>query len=264
MCSSDLLKAADVARLADAYRFSEAAHAGQLRQSGEPYISHPVAVAEILADWRLDGQALVAALLTRLPTVPNTEHVPMRVMREHLRSPKVRVGLWIPSVPGFALGVLTLSGTYRLDEVGAGATVIAIAFSGIAVINVFVAPKIGQASDRLGRRRPLMLALAVAGIAVVLIAAAAFEVSTVALIAIAGAFMLAVAGPGLALVGDGIHEEGGDPAHATFLMNLFWGPSAALGAIAAGLVHGSIGAEVSLLMLAAIVALSFVFVRRLA
>ncbi len=57
------LKAADVARLADAYRFSEAAHAGQLRQSGEPYISHPVAVAEILADWRLDGQALVAALL---------------------------------------------------------------------------------------------------------------------------------------------------------------------------------------------------------
>ena len=210
------------------------------------------------------GQGLVAALLTRLPTVPNTEHAPMRVMWSHLRSQKVRVGLWITSVPGFALGVLTLSGTYRLDEVGAGATVIAIAFSGIAVINVFVAPKIGQASDRLGRRRPLMLALAVAGIAVVLIAAAAFEVSTVALIAIAGAFMLAVAGPGLALVGDGIHEEGGDPAHATFLMNLFWGPSAALGAIAAGLVHGSIGAEISLLMLAAVAAASFLFVRRLA
>ena len=210
------------------------------------------------------GQALVAALLTRLPTVPNTEHVPMRVMREHLRSPKVRVGLWITSVPGFALGVLTLSGTYRLDEVGAGATVIAIAFSGIAVINVFVAPRIGQASDRLGRRRPLMLALVVAGVAVVLIAAAAFEVSTVALIAIAGAFLLAIAGPGLALVGDGIREAGGDPAHATFLMNVCWGPSAALGAIAAGLVHGSIGAEISLLMLAAIAALSFLFVRRLA
>ncbi|HSG76063.1 MAG TPA: bifunctional (p)ppGpp synthetase/guanosine-3',5'-bis(diphosphate) 3'-pyrophosphohydrolase [Burkholderiales bacterium] len=57
------LKKADIARLADAYRFSEAAHAGQKRQSGDPYISHPLAVAEILAGWRLDGQALMAALL---------------------------------------------------------------------------------------------------------------------------------------------------------------------------------------------------------
>jgi guanosine-3',5'-bis(diphosphate) 3'-pyrophosphohydrolase len=57
------LKPKDVARLEDAYRFSEAAHAGQTRQSGEPYISHPLAVAEILADWHLDGQTLMAALL---------------------------------------------------------------------------------------------------------------------------------------------------------------------------------------------------------
>jgi GTP diphosphokinase / guanosine-3',5'-bis(diphosphate) 3'-diphosphatase len=57
------LKPTDVARLTEAYRFSGAAHAGQKRQSGEPYVSHPLAVAEILADWRLDGQALVAALL---------------------------------------------------------------------------------------------------------------------------------------------------------------------------------------------------------
>jgi guanosine-3',5'-bis(diphosphate) 3'-pyrophosphohydrolase len=57
------LKPTDVARLEEAYRFSEAAHAGQTRQSGDPYISHPLAVAEILADWHLDGQTLMAALL---------------------------------------------------------------------------------------------------------------------------------------------------------------------------------------------------------
>src|SRR5438270_3816774 len=57
------LKPKDVAQLAEAYRFSEAAHSGQTRQSGEPYISHPLAVAEILADWHLDGQTLMAALL---------------------------------------------------------------------------------------------------------------------------------------------------------------------------------------------------------
>jgi DHA1 family solute carrier family 18 vesicular amine transporter 1/2 len=202
------------------------------------------------------GQAIVAAFVSRLPTVPNTDHVPMRVMWHYLSSQRVRTGLWITSVPAFALGVLTLSGTYRLTEIGACSTIIAIAFSGIAVINVFVAPRIGKASDRLGRRKPLMLALIVATIALLLITAASFETSTIVLIAIAG--------PGLALVGDGIHELGGDPAQGTFLMNMFWGPAATLGAISAGLVHGSIGSEVSLLMLAVVAASSVVLVRRLA
>jgi GTP pyrophosphokinase len=57
------LKAEDVRQLQSAFEFSEAAHHGQFRQSGEPYISHPVAVASILAQWHLDSQALTAALL---------------------------------------------------------------------------------------------------------------------------------------------------------------------------------------------------------
>jgi GTP diphosphokinase / guanosine-3',5'-bis(diphosphate) 3'-diphosphatase len=57
------LKADDVTRLQRAYEFSEAAHHGQFRKSGEPYISHPLAVAKILAQWHLDPQALTAALL---------------------------------------------------------------------------------------------------------------------------------------------------------------------------------------------------------
>lgn len=208
------------------------------------------------------GQTIVGGLLSRLPTTPNTEHATMRVMRGYLRSSRVRVGLWITSVPGFAIGVLTLSGTYRLNELGAGSTIVAIAFSGMAVINVFVAPRVGRASDRIGRRKPLMLSLIVSTFAILIMVAAAFEVSTIALIAIAGAFMLAIAGPGLALVGDGIAHEGGDPAHATFLMNMCWGPAAALGAISAGLVHDAASAEVSLLMLAAVTTLSFMLVRR--
>jgi len=57
------LKPGEIARVSEAYRYSEAAHAGQTRQSGDPYISHPMAVAEILADWHLDSQTLCAALL---------------------------------------------------------------------------------------------------------------------------------------------------------------------------------------------------------
>jgi len=61
--ASSYLRAEDVRQLQTAYEFSEAAHEGQFRRSGEPYISHPVAVATILAQWHLDPQALTAALL---------------------------------------------------------------------------------------------------------------------------------------------------------------------------------------------------------
>ena len=50
-------------RLVESFRFSDAAHLGQSRQSGDPYISHPLAVAEICCGWRLDVDALMAALL---------------------------------------------------------------------------------------------------------------------------------------------------------------------------------------------------------
>ena len=46
-----------------AYAFGAEAHKGQTRKTGEPYISHPVAVAQELADMRLDAQAIEAAIL---------------------------------------------------------------------------------------------------------------------------------------------------------------------------------------------------------
>ena len=57
------LKPEDIAQLQSAYLFSESAHQGQFRKSGDPYISHPIAVAKILTQWHLDSQALTAALL---------------------------------------------------------------------------------------------------------------------------------------------------------------------------------------------------------
>ncbi|HEY1148135.1 MAG TPA: bifunctional (p)ppGpp synthetase/guanosine-3',5'-bis(diphosphate) 3'-pyrophosphohydrolase [Pseudoduganella sp.] len=53
----------DLKKVKEAYRFSDEMHLGQVRKSGEPYISHPIAVAEICADWKLDAQAIMAALL---------------------------------------------------------------------------------------------------------------------------------------------------------------------------------------------------------
>ncbi|MDP2257397.1 MAG: bifunctional (p)ppGpp synthetase/guanosine-3',5'-bis(diphosphate) 3'-pyrophosphohydrolase [Polaromonas sp.] len=59
----DYLSAADIENVRLAYRFADEAHLGQLRNSGEPYITHPIAVAQQCAEWKLDAQALMAALL---------------------------------------------------------------------------------------------------------------------------------------------------------------------------------------------------------
>ncbi len=52
-----------VDRVREAYDTAESAHKGQKRRSGEPYITHPVAVADILADLRMDGATIAAAIL---------------------------------------------------------------------------------------------------------------------------------------------------------------------------------------------------------
>ena len=61
--ASSYLEPDQVALLKQAYQVARDAHEGQMRTSGEPYITHPVAVARILADMRLDHETLMAALL---------------------------------------------------------------------------------------------------------------------------------------------------------------------------------------------------------
>ena len=60
---SAYLKPQDVEYVREAIAFSHAAHQGQTRQSGDPYVSHPLAVARILTTLHLDAQAIIAALL---------------------------------------------------------------------------------------------------------------------------------------------------------------------------------------------------------
>ena len=59
----DYLDASDIKRVREAFRFADEVHLGQFRASGEPYITHPIAVAGLCAEWKLDAQAIMAALM---------------------------------------------------------------------------------------------------------------------------------------------------------------------------------------------------------
>lgn len=60
---SDYLTPEQVADVRRAYLFSEQAHLGQFRRNGDPYVTHPLAVAHILCDMHMDHQSLMAAML---------------------------------------------------------------------------------------------------------------------------------------------------------------------------------------------------------
>ena len=59
----------DTKRLFDAFTYADTEHHGQLRKSGEPYIIHPLAVADIVADLGLDVDSVIAALLHDLSLI---------------------------------------------------------------------------------------------------------------------------------------------------------------------------------------------------
>ncbi|HCS26217.1 MAG TPA: guanosine-3',5'-bis(diphosphate) 3'-diphosphatase [Spongiibacteraceae bacterium] len=60
---ADYLSPDQVNLVQRAYYYAEQAHEGQRRRSGEPYVTHPLAVAAILADMHMDHQSLMAAML---------------------------------------------------------------------------------------------------------------------------------------------------------------------------------------------------------
>ena len=70
-----------------AYQFSAEAHEGQKRKSGEPYIYHPLEVANILGDMRMDYQTLVAAILHDV-----MEDTP--TLKTEIRKKKVEFQIW--------------------------------------------------------------------------------------------------------------------------------------------------------------------------
>lgn len=60
---SSYLEPKQIDKVVEAFDYAEKAHSGQMRRNGEPYITHPLAVANILADFHMDHYSICAAML---------------------------------------------------------------------------------------------------------------------------------------------------------------------------------------------------------
>ena len=76
---SDYLDPKKVKQVNKAYNFACEAHSGQYRSSGDPYVTHPIAVASILSSFRMDEDSLSAAMLH---DVIEDTGIPKRIIEE--------------------------------------------------------------------------------------------------------------------------------------------------------------------------------------
>lgn len=172
--------------------------------------------------------ALIAWTLSTPPATPAPPR-PLREIAAAVLRPPILVGFWLVAVPSVFAGAVEVLAPLRLDELGAGGTVIGAIFLVSAAVEAAVSPTVGRLSDRRGRVRMIRAGLLVATGTALLIPLPA----TIALVAVAvlAAFMALTLTwtPSMALLSDRTESAGVDLAFGTALLSLAWAGGQVLG-----------------------------------
>jgi predicted MFS family arabinose efflux permease len=165
----------------------------------------------------------------------------LREVRRALREPAVLRGFWFVTLAAFLLGVISVLGPLRLDELGWSAFAISLAFFISAGVEAVLAPLQGRWSDRRGAWDPVRVGLVCSialSLALAIVDAPRPFIVLVVLAAIAYGFFWV---PGTALLSDGTERAALDLAFAAMLLNLAWAPGNVVGAAAGGALADAAG-----------------------
>jgi MFS family permease len=212
----------------------------------EPVFSG-VAVAAIgLMVWALRTPARAPAPPPRLST-----------LLAAVRDPRVLAGLWLMSVPGLLFGTLNVLAPLRMDELGAGATVIAACFLVAAGLEAIVTPIVGRVSDRRGRRAPALAGLAGGAIVMALLPWPGSAWQLGLLIVLAAPAIGVLWAPAIAMLSDSAERHGIEQAIAFAFVNVAWAVGQTAGSAGSGRLADATADRVPFLVLAAACALTF-------
>jgi MFS family permease len=196
------------------------------------------------------GLALAAwALATSSP--PSQTGASLGLLWSSFRSARVRAGLWFVMLPGLLFGTMTVLVPLRLSDLGYGAVAIGTVYGVSAALEAAVAPIVGRATDRHGRRIPLTAGVAAsAALAAVLPWPHRGWLLAAAVVA-AGMCFGTFWAPAISLLIDAGERVGLDHALAFALVNLAWAPGQALGSTLGGGVARATSDKVPYLVLSA-------------
>jgi MFS family permease len=217
----------------------------------QPVFSGVGVVALGLIAWTLSTPA-------RRPAPPPR----MATLLEALRDRSVLLGVWLMTVPGLLFGTIAVLAPLRMDELGAGAAVIAGCFLVAAGLEAIVAPVVGRISDRRGRRAPALAGIAAGAVVMALMPwpTAAWQLG--ALIVLAAPAIGILWSPAIATLSDGAERHGIEQAIAFALVNVAWAFGQTAGSAGSARLADATSDSVPYLLLAAASVLTFAALRR--
>jgi len=217
----------------------------------QPVFSGVGVVALGLIAWTLSTPA-------RRPAPPPR----MATLLEALRDRSVLLGVWLMTVPGLLFGTIAVLAPLRMDELGAGAAVIAGCFLVAAGLEAIVAPVVGRISDRRGRRAPALAGIAAGAVVMALMPWPTEAWQLGALIVLAAPAIGILWSPAIATLSDGAERHGIEQAIAFALVNVAWAFGQTAGSAGSARLADATSDRVPYLLLAAVSALTFAALRR--
>ncbi len=180
-----------------------------------------VGIAAVFSGVAVVGVALGAWALSTPAAEPEGTSTP-RELVQAVRDGRVAGGMFLILMPGLVFGTIGVLVPLRLDDLGVGATGIAAAWLGAAVLETAVSPIVGRVSDRRGRLFPCLLGLAAASALMLLfpLPQAAWQLIVLVLLAAPTIGMLWA--PSMAMLSDGAEAVGIAQGFAFAMSNLGW------------------------------------------
>lgn len=200
-------------------------------------------------------------LITIAAFTPQRGEVERQEPRESLRilrnSPVPQMAVLV-AAPALVFGAITILAPLRFDELGAGATVIAIAFASGSAVEAVLGPLVGRYSDKAGRLAPFLIGLTVSIVAV--LAIGLFET----LAFIFGALVMAAVGAGLSftpattLLTESASDNGMNQGFAAGISNVAWGGGQMVGSVGGGALADFTGFLLPSVLVAAVLVWVFI------
>jgi MFS family permease len=213
------------------------------------------------------GAVLVVALglawiASREPDTVVRENQPLReVLACMVDRPLVEAAIFVGS-PSLMFGAVDVLLPLRINALGGGHALIAIGFIGGAAIESVLAPVAGRLSDRVGRRGPYVLGMAICAVAMVIFAFAdslAVVIFSLLVTSLGSGLCFA---PAMTLISDSAEASGLHQGYAVGVTNMAWAAAQVVGGVAGAGVAGVTGDAAPSIAIAVILALTILYAFR--
>lgn len=198
----------------------------------------------------------LAYIASRFPDTAVGEDQPLREVLGCLVDRRLVEAAIFVSSPSLMFGAIDVLLPLRVDALGGGHALIAVGFIGGAAIESVLAPFAGRLADRVGRRAPYVLGVAVCAVAMLVFGLAGSLPVAIGSLLICSLGAGLCFAPAMALISDRAEESGLHQGYAVGVTNMAWAAAQVLGGVAGAAIAGVTGDAAPSIAIAVILVLT--------